>query len=212
MIVEKLIVSMRGKEDGQQFEMRKDECTNTITTVQKDNMILENKVIGGFGEKKSNGGSQYYQQDRVYSMGDVAMCHPASIPGGSYNYLEQNKVNIQQAIKEGKIECDLPGIADLNYPNSETRRGRVIDHGQCSPTLTTESNPSVLEPWHYMADGEEYIVRIRKLTPKECWRLMDFTDEDFEKAAEVNSNSQLYKQAGNSIVVNVLAEIFKNLM
>ena len=53
--------------------------------------------------------------------------------------------------------------------------------------------------------------RIRKLTHKECWRLMGFDDSDFEKAAKVNSNSQLYKQAGNSIVVNVLEEIFKNL-
>lgn len=54
--------------------------------------------------------------------------------------------------------------------------------------------------------------RIRKLTPKECWRLMGFSDEDFEKAAAVNSNTQLYAQAGNSIVVNVLEAIFKNMM
>lgn len=53
--------------------------------------------------------------------------------------------------------------------------------------------------------------RIRKLTPRECWRLMGFDDESFEKAAQVNSNSQLYKQAGNSIVVNVLESIFKKL-
>ena len=51
----------------------------------------------------------------------------------------------------------------------------------------------------------------RNLIPKECWRLMGFNDEDFEKAAKVNSNTQLYKQAGNSIVVNVLECIFKNL-
>ena len=55
-------------------------------------------------------------------------------------------------------------------------------------------------------------LRIRKLTPKECWRLMGFDDEDFEKAAKVNSNTQLYKQAGNSIVVNVLMAIFKELI
>jgi DNA (cytosine-5)-methyltransferase 1 len=54
-------------------------------------------------------------------------------------------------------------------------------------------------------------LRIRRLTPKECWRLMGFDDEDYEKAAQVNSNTQLYKQAGNSIVVNVLEAIFKNL-
>ena len=55
-------------------------------------------------------------------------------------------------------------------------------------------------------------VRIRKLTPKECWRLMGFDDEDFENAKQVNSDSQLYKQAGNSIVVNVLMAIFKEML
>lgn len=54
--------------------------------------------------------------------------------------------------------------------------------------------------------------QIRKLTPKECWRLMGFSDEDFKKAEKVNSNTQLYKQAGNSIVVNVLEAIFINLL
>ena len=54
-------------------------------------------------------------------------------------------------------------------------------------------------------------MRIRKLTPKECWRLQGFADEDFYKAEAVNSNTQLYKQAGNSIVVDVLEAIFTNL-
>lgn len=54
--------------------------------------------------------------------------------------------------------------------------------------------------------------RIRKLTPRECWRLMDFTDDDFEKAAKVNSNTQLYKQAGNSIVKNVLVAIIGQML
>ena len=55
-------------------------------------------------------------------------------------------------------------------------------------------------------------LRIRKLTPKECWRLMGFDDVDFEKAEKVNSNTQLYKQAGNSICVPVLMAIFKELI
>lgn len=54
-------------------------------------------------------------------------------------------------------------------------------------------------------------LRIRKLCPIEVWRLMGFSDDDFDKASKVNSNSQLYKQAGNSIVVNVLEAIFKEL-
>ena len=60
-------------------------------------------------------------------------------------------------------------------------------------------------------EGKMSDLRIRKLTPKECWRLMGFPDEAFEKAKEVNSNTQLYKQAGNSIVVNCIEEILINL-
>lgn len=55
-------------------------------------------------------------------------------------------------------------------------------------------------------------VRIRKLTPRECWRLMGFSDEDFDKAQKVNSDTQLYKQAGNSIVVDVLEAIFGQML
>lgn len=55
-------------------------------------------------------------------------------------------------------------------------------------------------------------LRIRKLTPKETWRLMGFSDEDFDKAKQINSDTQLYKQAGNSIVVDVLMAIFKEML
>lgn len=55
-------------------------------------------------------------------------------------------------------------------------------------------------------------LKIRRLTPCEFWRLMGFDDSDFKKAEKVNSNTQLYKQAGNSIVVNVLEAILKNLL
>lgn len=54
-------------------------------------------------------------------------------------------------------------------------------------------------------------MRVRKLTSKECWRLMGFDDEDFNKASKVCSESNLYHQAGNSIVVNVMYYILKKL-
>jgi DNA (cytosine-5)-methyltransferase 1 len=54
-------------------------------------------------------------------------------------------------------------------------------------------------------------MRIRKLTPRECWRLQGFPDWAFDRAKEVNSDSQLYKQAGNSVTVNVIYEIAKRL-
>jgi DNA (cytosine-5)-methyltransferase 1 len=113
-------------------------------------------------------------------------------------------VKIKQATKKGYVECEVGGVADLSYVSSTTRRGRVQDNGQVSPTLTVAD-----------IDGIKRIesqYRIRKLTPKECWRLMGFTDEEFEKAAAVNSNTQLYKQAGNSIVVDVLVAIFSEMI
>lgn len=88
---------------------------------------------------------------------------------------------------------------DLAYPESKTRRGRV-GHG-VSKTLPTSDSQGTLQDF-----------RIRKLTPLECWRLMGFNDEDFAKAEKVNSNTQLYKQAGNSIVVNVLEGILRELL
>jgi DNA (cytosine-5)-methyltransferase 1 len=103
--------------------------------------VFEPRVVGGIGEKKSNGGRQWYQQDRIYD----------------------------------------DGIAI---------------------SVTTAFNP-------YYVDTND--GRPRKLTPKECWRLMGFNDEDFFKAERVCSNTQLYKQAGNSIVVNVLMAIFREL-
>lgn len=105
------------------------------------------KLVGGIGEMKSNNGTQYYQQDRIYDSEEIALCQSANESFNPYYKVE-----------------------------------------------------------------EKQKLRIRKLTPKECWRLMGFDDEDFEKAKEVNSDSQLYKQAGNSIVVNVLEAIFKELL
>ena len=69
-----------------------------------------------------------------------------------------------------------------------------------------------LKDWVWEVDGQKYLIRLRKLTPRESWRLMDFSDEEFDKAAEVNSNTQLTKQAGNTIVKNVLCEVFKSLL
>ena len=76
--------------------------------------------------------------------------------------------------------------------------------GICNTLTTVQKDNYLAEP---ITDG----LRIRKLTPKECFRLMGFTDEDFAKAEAVNSNTQLYKQAGNSIVVDVIAHIFTQL-
>jgi site-specific DNA-cytosine methylase len=112
-----------------------------------------------------------------------------------------------QAIEKGLLKPY--DIIDYTYSNArldEIKNGKIhtknSENNQIANTLTTNAeNMGVCVP----------NLRIRKLTPKECWRLMGFNDEDFAKAEKVCSNSQLYKQAGNSIVVNVLMAIFKEL-
>ena len=89
--------------------------------------------------------------------------------------------------------------------------GTVLNMDLYNQTTNENISQTLTDPCHNtqrLFDG----LRIRKLTPKECWRLMGFDDEDVDKASQVNSNTQLYKQAGNSIVVNVLEAIFKNLI
>lgn len=116
---------------------------------------------------------------------------------------EGNKVAIKQATKQGYIECEVGGVEDLSYPDSKTRRGRVQDNGNTCPTVTaTETGICKIES----------PIRIRKLTPRETFRLMGFSDENFDAAQKAGvSNSQLYKQAGNSIVIDVLYYIYVEL-
>ena len=171
---------------------------------------------------------------------------------------EGNKVAIKQATKQGYIECEVGGVADLSYPDSKTRRGRVQDNGNTCPTITaTETGICKIEPkerffkqaletlnendckpgdtinaFNKHVDKSGYSptlttrpegfktailpvtdnIRIRKLTPRETFRLMGFSDENFDAAQKAGvSNSQLYKQAGNSIVVDVLYYIYVEL-
>lgn len=93
----------------------------------------------------------------------------------------------------------------INYADSDTfaKGKRVLEDNKIFPTLKTCNNKGVCK----ISD-----LRIRKLTPKECWKLMGFSGKDFEKAKTTSSDNQLYKQAGNSIVVNVLEAIFKELI
>lgn len=116
-------------------------------------------------------------------------------------------VTIRQATKAGIAIWKVGGVADLSFPTSKTRRGRVQGDGEICPTLMA-NNQDIFK----LEADEVKKYRIRKLTPRECWRLMGFSDEDFEKAAAVNSNTQLYAQAGNSIVVNVLEAIFGQMI
>lgn len=142
------------------------------------------------------------QINRVY---DSEGCSPAltTMQGGHrhpkiIDYVD-GEVRVKEATKLGYKVAEEGDSINLEHPNSTTRRGRVGK--QVAQTLTTSPQQATLINY-----------RIRRLTPLECWRLMGIADEDFYKAKEAGtSDSQLYKQAGNAIVVDVLVGIFGNL-
>lgn len=130
---------------------------------------------------------------------------------------------------------DIGVVVKGNYSPSNHNASRIVDQNGLAPTVMENhgtvtaiavkketGNTSKLRQFDKNIYIDEFnrafikvgnmFYRIRKLTPKECWRLMGFDDEAFGKAQKVNSNTQLYKQAGNSIVVNVLEAIFKEMM
>ena len=134
-----------------ELKPREDDISNTLTSVQKDNLVLSPKI------------------------------------------------SIKEATKKGYAEAEVGDSINISVPNSKTRRGRVGKG--ISNTLDTGCQMATLDK-HY---------RIRRLTPKECFRLQGFPDELFEKARAVNSDAQLYKQAGNAVTVNVAFAIAKSL-
>jgi DNA (cytosine-5)-methyltransferase 1 len=120
-------------------------------------------------------------------------------------------LKIPQATKKGYIEIEPGGAFDWSYPSSLTRRGRVQDGGGISPTITCNpENIYVYESMEKELQNKRY--RIRKLTPRECFRLMDVCESDIDKIQTSGvSESQQYKMAGSSIVVACMVGIFKNL-
>lgn len=111
---------------------------------------------------------------------------------------DRHGVMVREATKQGYSIAEEGDSINLEQPNSETRRGRVGKG--VAQTLTTSCNQATLDS-----------MRIRKLTPRECFRLQGWTDEYFERAASVNSDSQLYKQAGNGVTVSVIKAIAERL-
>lgn len=126
-------------------------------------------------------------------------------------------IKVKEATKQGYQECRV-GVDSVNLavPGSKTRRGRV--GRDVANTLDTSCNQGIFvqvseELTVYAVWYEKYqcYIAIRRLTPKECFRLQGWTDDYFEKAQFVNSDSQLYKQAGNGVTVNVIEAIAEKL-
>ena len=167
----------------------KDWCDTLCARDWKDPKCVEvNRLYGIFDNNKST-----HQADSIYNTNGLSPTLD-TMQGG----WRQPCIQIKNATKQGYLEAhDGDGCYITNI---DKKRGTV--QKEMIPTLKTSPDIGCVTK----------DLRIRKLTPKECWRLMGFDDEDFEKASQVNSNTQLYKQAGNSIVVNVLMAIFKELI
>ena len=171
---------------------RADGLAPTLTTNKGEGqkIAVKSNTIKQFGVLQPN----FNQCGVVYETDGIAPTIRAYQGGGL-----EPKIRVKEATSQGYAEANVGDSVNLSHPNSKTRRGRVGK--QIANTLLTGESQGVVEP----------DFRIRKLTPRECWRLQGFPDWAFDKAQEVNSNSQLYKQAGNSVTVNVIAAIAKEL-
>ena len=161
----------------------------TLTAQDRHGVVVGNE-IKKFGTIEPN----FNDSGVIYETDGIAPTLRA-YQGGNL----EPKIRVKEATSQGYAEAEIGDSVNLSHPNSKTRRGRVGK--QIANTLLTGESQGVVDP----------DFRIRKLTPRECWRLQGFPDWAFDKAQEVNSNSQLYKQAGNSVTVNVIAAIAKEL-
>lgn len=236
------------------LEPRTDGVSNTITTVQKDNLLAEPRLIGGIGEVSF--GKQWRQGNRIYDSNGIAMCLMAQAIGnaGGNSYLykveESEEERLNDVCKETKKE--IIGISvNPNSRKLEFKGAKSIS--PICPTLRATDYKSPHTVWEsdaqieykgkklnegdglYLSTSQDFFhgaldgisrtlkatksdagvvqnYRIRKLTPRECFRLMGVSESDIDKIQSAGiSKTQQYKMAGNSIVVDVLYYIFKKM-
>lgn len=201
---------------------RTDGISNTITTIQKDNYVMEPIIYDDYNsripqdqdaittlttncgasavrngvkiiepvvcEQRTDEGLRFFKDNVVGTLRTIDAC-------GDKRVIEPDDVN---PVRIGNIYGEQFGTGYA---------GNVWDQESVSPTIMTAQGGN-RQP--LVVDNVKW--RIRKLTPKECWRLMSFSDEDCNRASKYVSDSALYKQAGNSIVVSVLISIFSSLL
>lgn len=205
------------------------ECTYRVFPIGGENKEFntngEINQVGNIGKSDNFGGNP--QVTRVYDINGISPTLNTMQGGG-----REPKILVKEATKQGYAVADVGDSINFSHPNSKTRRGRV-GKNIANTLLTSDEQCVVLpqiiqKPHGFNKGGVHNIaptltkssyqennflktegVSIRKLTPRECWRLQGFPDWAFDKAQEVNSKSQLYKQAGNSVTVNVIEEIAK---
>lgn len=222
-----------------EMKPRTDGVSNTLTTVQKDNLVMY--VGNAFYPEKGytghnyagatfdaeglaptlntmNGGNRepFVLQQPINTCADgscqALTAHPHKETANDCTKFERHSpatgvLVIKANTKKGYEIASVGDSINLAFPKSENRRGRV-GYGVAQTLQTTNEQVVLADNCPKCScDG----VRIRKLTPRECWRLMGVKDEQFDRLHGI-SKTQLYKMAGNSIVVDVLMAIFKNLL
>lgn len=169
-------------------------CSPTLSTMQGGNQepkILEAKQLGFM-----DNGTGKHQSNTVYD--ENALCpNITTVEGGG---TRQIKVCESQIVAMRGRNPDNPSDRTTGIPTEQRLEVNMQETSNC---LTSVQKDNLL------LEKPQY--RIRKLTPRECGRLMGVSDEDIDKMAAVNSNTQLYKQFGNSIVVDVMSAMFRNL-
>ena len=213
-----IIVAMRGRNPDnpsdrtpgislkQRLEVNEKGLCNALTTVQKDNLVMDadyvSRKYGEFIDEKGYIPEMFvaYNKQEVHDVAPT-LTGQCSCPSGSSAVLKLEKpIKVKVATKQGYEEATAGDYVNITFPSSKTKRGRV-GKGVAQTLTCGDGNAVITEN-----------VRIRKLTPRECLRLMGWTDEQIDKieSAKVSSTQQ-YGQAGNGIVVQVLQAIFKAL-
>ena len=219
-----------GSPTEQRLEANTNGVTNTITTVAKDNYVMEPVVC----EQRCDEGLRFFKDDVVGTLrtidacGDKRVIEPELTQIGT---IDGNGHEIRRRVYDADgISPTLCGVGSGG--NTEPKvlvkdedvnpvrigniygkqfgtgyAGNVWDQDSVSPTIMTAQGGN-RQP--LVVDDVKW--RIRKLTPLECWRLMGFSDEDCNRASKYVSDSALYKQAGNSIVTSCLVAIFYSLL
>lgn len=201
------IVAMRGRNPDnpsdrtvgnpteQRLEVNMQGTSNCLTSVQKDNLVIESQVLT---PKRTEYGKQIR---KAYESGRIQESRH------NMTELEPRKDDISNTLTT--VQKD-----NLLLENNIQKVGQISSNGsQCGTVISDNGiSANLVAGTHGYANSHiatQY--RIRKLTPREYGRLMGVSDEDIDKMAAVNSNTQLYKQFGNSIVVDVMCAMFKNL-
>ena len=190
------------------------ECTRRIFPLSGQSQSISNKSVVKIGNVNPSGNGM---NGEVYQADGLAPTLTTNKGEGQKIAIKSNTIKQFEVLQPNFNQCGVIYETDGIAPTIRAYQGgglepKIIQRGHgynkggehdIAPTLTRNS--------YHENNHLSFGYRIRKLTPRECWRLQGFPDWAFDKAQEVNSNSQLYKQAGNSVTVNVIAAIAKEL-